>query len=430
MYGGSTTSILVNIPGEAASVVTCIDGYQMARQGRAGRALGIAAIGSWVAGTGGVVLLMVLAPPLARFALRFGPPEFFTLVFFALTLVAYLSSGSMIKSFAMVALGMILSTVGIDKSSGIHRFTLGNVELYDGVGLVPVVMGLFGVGEILINLEETFKRDIFETHIGGLLPDKKDFKASTLPIIRGSLLGFFFGVLPGAGASIPAFISYAMEKRFSKHPEQFGKGAIEGVAGPESANNASCAGAFIPLLTFGIPTTPTMALLLGAFLIHDVIPGPLLIRNNPDVFWGVVLSMYVGNIMLLVLNLPLISIWVKLLKLPYAILFPLILFLCLIGVYAEKGSLFDMNVMILFGLIGYLMKKTGFDAASLIFAYILGPLLEETFRRSLLISGGDLFILFKRPISAILLSLTFLFIVSSIFSSRKRRRLTEKLGEE
>ena len=430
MYGGSTTSILVNIPGEAASVVTCIDGYQMARQGRAGRALGIAAIGSFVAGTSGVFLLMVLAPPLARFALKFGPPEFFTLIFFALTLVAYLSSGSMIKSFLMVATGMIISTVGVDTGSGMQRFTLGIEELYDGIGLIPIVMGLFGVAEILTNLEETFKRSIFKTHIGGLLPDKKDLKASAMPIIRGSLLGFFISILPGCSSIICSFVSYAVEKRFSKHPEKFGKGAIEGVAGPESANNAACAGGFIPLFTFGIPTSSTMALLLGAFLMHGVIPGPLLIRNNPDVFWGVVLSMYVGNIMLLILNLPLISIWEKLLRVPYGILFPLILFLCLIGVYANNGSFFEMNVMIIFGLIGYLMRKIGFEAAPLIFAYILCPLLEESFRRSLLISGGDLFIFFKRPISAILLSLTILFILSSIFSSKKRRKLTEKLGKE
>lgn len=430
MYGGSTTSILVNIPGEAASVVTCIDGYQMAKQGKAGRALGIAAIGSFIAGTFGVILLMVLAPPLARFALKFGPSEIFTLIFFALTLVAYLSPSSMIKSFVMVATGMIISTVGLDPGTGIQRFTLGMEELYDGIGLVPIVMGLFGVGEILINLEESFKRSFFKTQIGGLLPDKKDLKASAMPIVRGSLLGFFMGILPGCGSILCSFVSYALEKRLSKHPEKFGKGAIEGVAGPESANNAACAGAFIPLFTFGIPTTSTMALLLGAFLLHGVTPGPLLIQNNPDVFWGVILSMYVGNIVLLILNLPLISIWVKLLRVPYSILFPLILFVCLIGVYADQGSLFDMNVMIIFGLIGYLMRKTGFDAAPLIFAYILCPLLEESFRRSLLISGGDLFIFFKRPISAIFLSITFLFILSSIFSSKKRTRLAEKLGEE
>ncbi|MDI7258817.1 MAG: tripartite tricarboxylate transporter permease [Thermodesulfobacteriota bacterium] len=430
MYGGSTTSILVNIPGEAASVVTCIDGYQMARQGRAGRALGIAAIGSFIAGTGGVILLMILAPPLARLALKFGPFEFFALIFFALTLAAYLTSGSMIKAFVMVAAGMIISTVGLDTVSGVQRFTLGIEEFYDGIGLVPVVMGVFGVGEILINLEETFKRDIFKAQIGGLLPDKKDMKASALPIVRGSLLGFFLSILPGVGASIPSFISYSVERRFSKHPEKFGKGAIEGVAGPESANNAACAGAFIPLFTFGIPTTATMALLLGAFLIHNVIPGPLLIRNNPDVFWGVILSMYMGNIILLILNLPLISIWVKLLRVPYATLFPLILLFCLIGAYANNGSLVDINVMIIFGLIGYLMRKTGFEAAPFIFAYVLCPIWEETFRRSLLLSGGDLLVFFKRPIPAILLSLAFIFILSSIFSSAKRRRLTEKLGEE
>lgn len=430
MYGGSTTSILVNIPGEPCSVVTCLDGYQMARQGRAGPALGIAAIGSCVAGTMGVFLLMVLAPPIARLAVKFGPYEFFALIFLALTLSAYLSSGSLIKSFIMVAIGTMLGTVGLDNTSGINRFTFGIEEFYDGLGLIPIVMGLFGVGEILLNLEEGFKRDIFRAQIGGLLPNKEDWKASAKPILRGSLLGFFIGVLPGPGTIISPFVSYTLEKRISKHPERFGKGAIEGVAGPEAANNAASAGAFIPLFTFGIPTTATTALLLGAFLIHGVIPGPLLIRNNPEVFWGVIVSMYVGNIMLLILNLPLIGIWVRLLRIPYATLFPLILLFCLIGVYANNGSLLEINLMIIFGVMGYLMRKAGFEAAPLIFAYVLCPIWEETFRRSLLMSGGDLLVFFKRPVSAILIGLALFVILSPFLSSEKRKRLIEKLGDE
>jgi len=426
MYGGSTTSILVNIPGEAASVVTCLDGYQMARQGRAGRALGIAAIGSFIAGTLGVFLLMVMAPPVAKLALNFGPTEFFALIFFALTLLAYLAAGSVLKAFAMAAVGMIIGTVGIDSVSGVIRFTFGIKEFYDGLGIVPVVMGLFGVGEVLINIEETFKREIFKTQIGGLLPDKQDWKDSAKPIARGSLLGFFLGVLPGPGNITSSFLSYIIEKRFSRRPEKFGKGAIEGVAGPESANNAATAGAFIPLLTFGIPTSATMALLLGALRIHGVIPGPLLIENNPDVFWGAIMSMYLGNIMLLILNLPLVGLWVKLLKVPYAILFPLILLFCLIGVYANNNSLLEINLMLFFGLIGYLLRKTGFEPAPLIFAYILCPIWEESFRQSLLVSSGDLMIFFKRPISAILLVLAALFIFSSILSSAKGKKLLDR----
>ncbi|MBI5968909.1 MAG: tripartite tricarboxylate transporter permease [Deltaproteobacteria bacterium] len=428
MYGGSTTSILVNIPGEAASVVTCLDGYQMARQGRAGRALGIAAIGSFIAGTSGVFLLQVMAPPVARFALNFGPTEFFALILFALTLLAYLTSGSMIKAFAMAAAGMIIGTVGIDSVSGVIRFTFGIKEFYDGLGIVPIVMGLYGVGEVLVNLEGTFKREFFKAQIGGLLPDKEDWKASARPIARGSLLGFFIGVLPGPGNIISSFVSYTVEKRFSRHPEKFGKGAIEGVAGPESANNAATAGAFIPLLTFGIPTSATMALLLGALRIHGVIPGPLLLENNADVFWGTIISMYVGNIMLLILNLPLIGMWVKLLKVPYGTLFPLILLFCLIGAYAGNNSLLEINLMIFFGFVGYLLRKAGFEPAPLVFAYILCPIWEESFRQSLIVSGGDLTIFFQRPISATLLSLALLFILSSIFSSVRRKKLLQKIG--
>ena len=430
MYGGSTTSILVNIPGEAASVITCIDGYQMARQGRAGRALGIAAIGSFIAGTFGVVMLMLLAPPVARFALRFGPPEFFSLIFFGLTMLSYLVSGSMIKAFAMAAVGMIIGMVGIDNVSGVIRFSFGVKEFYEGLGLVAVLMGLYGVGEVLFNVEEFFERSVFQSAIKGLLPDKQDWKDSAKPIARGSLIGFFLGTLPGPGNIISSFVSYSIEKRFSRHPEKFGKGAIEGVAGPESANNSATAGAFIPLLTFGIPTSATMALLLGALRIHGVIPGPLLIEHNPEVFWGIITSMYIGNGMLLILNLPLIGMWVKVLKVPYGILFPLILLFCLIGAYASNFSLMDLNVMIFFGLVGYLMRKTGFEPTPMVFAYILCPMWEEAFRQSLIVSYGDPLVFFKRPISAILLSISLLFIISPLFASAKRKKLIESLAGE
>jgi putative tricarboxylic transport membrane protein len=384
MYGGSTTSILVNIPGESSSVVTCIDGYQMARQGRAGRALGISAIGSFIAGTFSVCLLMLVAPVVARYAVKIGPPELFALILFGLTLSAYLSSGPMIKSFMMVALGMILGTQGIDTVSGVPRFTFNMNEFYEGVGILPVIMGIYGVGEILINLEETIKRDVFKVSIKGLLPDWNDWKASF--------------------------------------------GPIEGVAGPEAANNAASSGTFVPLLTFGIPTTATMALILGALLIHGITPGPLLIRNHPDVFWGVIVSMYIGNTMLLVLNLPLIGIWVRLLKVPYSILFPLILVFCVIGVYSNQNSMLDVTSMLFFGVIGYLARKTGFECAPLIFAYILSAIWEEAFRQSLLMSQGDLTIFITRPFPAVFIFLTVLFVASSVVFSRKRSKLLDQIG--
>ena len=316
MYGGSTTSILVNIPGEAASVVTCLDGYQMARQGRAGPALGIAAFGSFIAGTLSVLGIMLLAPPLARAALRFGPPEIFTLLLLGFTMVTYLGSGSKLKAVAMALLGTFLGTVGLDPITVTPRFTFGSLTLSDGVGLVPMIMGLFGVAEVLMNVEAGIKQEIVKTRIDNLLPTRQDWKDSSGAIARGSVLGFVLGILPGVGAIIPTFISYAVEKRVSKHPERFGTGAIEGVAGPESANNAATGSSMIPLLTLGIAPNVVMAVLLGAFLIHGVEPGPLLMREHPEIFWGVVISMYVGNAMLLVLNLPLIGLWVQLLRVP------------------------------------------------------------------------------------------------------------------
>jgi putative tricarboxylic transport membrane protein len=431
MYGGSTTSILVNIPGESASAVTCIDGYQMARQGRAGRALGIAAFGSFIAGSVGVVLLMLIAPPMAEFSLKFGPPEIFSIMLFGLTTLSYLSSGSLIKAFMMALLGLILGTVGTD-ISGFFRFTFGIPEFFDGIGLIPVLMGLFGVSEVLVNLEQRFTRPIFETRLKGLFPDKDDWKASVKPITRGTLVGFFMGLIPGPSNTISAFLSYGMEKRLSKHPERFGKGAIEGVAGPESANNSACAGSLIPVLTLGIPTNAAVAILMGALIIHGVTPGPLLIKSHPQIFWGTIASMYVGNVMLLALNLPLIGIWVKVLKVPYGILFPLIFLFCFVGAFANNYSVIDLDVMIFFGLIGYLMKKTGFEPAPLIMAYILCPFLEEAFRQSLIKSHGDLSIFVRRPISGIILLIACLVLISNIFTGIKRRRgeLIRKVQEE
>jgi putative tricarboxylic transport membrane protein len=427
MYGGSTTSILVNIPGEAASVVTCLDGHQMALKGRAGPALGIAAFGSWIAGTLSILGLTLLAPPLADFALKFGPPEYFTLMIMGMTILIYLAHGSMLKALLMAAFGIVLGLIGLDSINSQPRFTFGRLELIDGVGLVPIVMGLFGVSEVLLNIEQVIRRMIVETKLKNLLPTHKDWRDSTGPIARGSILGFFLGILPGGGGVISSFVSYAVEKRVSKHPERFGTGAIEGVAGPESANNAATGGAFIPLLTLGIPTNVVMAMLLGAFMIHGVQPGPLMMKQNPGLFWGVITSMYVGNIMLLILNLPLIGMWVRVLKIPYKILFPLILLFCVIGVYSVNSSVFDIFLMILFGVVGYLMKKFDYEGAPLVLALVLGPLLENNLRKSLLMSQGDFSIFFTRPLAAAFLILSIFLLVSPLIPSfRKKRKVIPK----
>jgi putative tricarboxylic transport membrane protein len=399
MYGGSTTSILVNIPGEAASVVTCLDGYQMARQGRAGPALGISAMGSFIAGTLSVLGIMLLAPPLTAVALRFGPPEIFALLLLGFTMVTYLTAGSKLKAVAMALLGLLLGTIGLDPIVATPRFTYGSLTLSDGLGLVPMIMGLFGISEVLLNIEKGVEQEVFDTRIKGLLPTREDWKRSAAPIARGSLLGFFLGILPGIGAIIPTFISYALEKRLSKHPERFGTGMIEGVAAPEAANNAATGGAMIPLLTLGIAPNVVMAVLLSAFLIHGVQPGPLLIREHPEIFWGVIASMYVGNAMLLVLNLPLIGLWVQLLRVPYGILFPLILVFCVIGVYSESGNVWDIVVMLGFGGLGYLMRKFEFEPAPMVLAFVLGRMAEESFRQALLMSRGSFDILLTRPLA-------------------------------
>ena len=428
MYGGSTTSILVNIPGEAASVVTCLDGYQMARQGRAGPALGIAAFGSFIAGTIAVLGLMLVAPPLASFALKFGPPEYFTLMVLGLTILIYLAHGSMPKALIMAGFGLVLGLVGLDTMSALPRFTFNQMELLDGVGLVPIVMGVFGVSEVLLNIEQIVRRDILKTNIKGLMPTAQDWKACNGPIARGSILGFFLGVLPGGGAVISSFVSYALEKRLSKHPERFGKGAIEGVAGPEAANNAATGGAFIPLMTLGIPPNVIMAMLLGAFMIHGVTPGPLMMKQHPDLFWGVIVSMYVGNLKLLILNLPLISIWVQILKVPYKVLFPLIILFCLVGVYSVNNTVFDIYIMLIFGIIGYLMKKFDYEGAPMILAFVLGPMMENNLRKSLIMSQGDFSVFFTRPLAAASLIIALLLLLSPLIPwfSKKRAEIPKE----
>lgn len=430
MYGGSTTSILVNIPGEAASVITCLDGYQMARKGRAGAALGISAIGSFIAGTLGVIGLMFLAYPLARMALKFGPPEYFSLMCLGLTILTYLARGSMLKAMSMALLGLLLSFVGIDVITGLPRFTLDMVHLMDGIGLVPIAMGIFGISEILINLEEMVHRDIFQTKIKGLLPNREEWRRSGRSILRGTIIGFFLGILPGGGAAISSFISYGVEKKISRYPEKFGTGMIEGVAGPEAANNAAVGGAFIPLFTLGIPANVVMAVLLGALMIHGMTPGPMLLRDHPNIFWGTVTSMYMGNVLLLLLNLPLIGLWVKVLKVPYRILFPLIILFCLIGAYSLKNTSFDIVVMLIFGLVGYLMRKLDYEGAPLLLAFVLGPMMEQALRQSLLISQGSFTIFFTRPISAASMVLA-LFLIASYFLpifKKKRLRIEEETG--
>ncbi len=430
MYGGSTTSILVNIPGEAASVMTCLDGYQMARRGRAGAALGISAFGSFIAGTLGILGLMLVAPPLVDFALKFGPPEYFSLMVLGLMILTFLTSASMIRALMMAAFGLIVGTIGLDNISGLARFTFKIPELLDGVGLVPVVMGLFGVSEVLLNIEVKVKREIFTAKLKGLLPTLHDWARSIGAIFRGTAIGFFLGILPGGGAVISSFVAYGIEKRVSKHPEEFGQGAIEGVASPESANNSAAQSAFIPLLTLGIPSNVVMAMLLGALIIHGVTPGPLLLSQHPDLFWGVVASMYVGNAMLLALNLPLIGMWVQVLKVPYPILFPLIILFCLIGSYSINNSTTDMAIMLVFGIIGYLMKKLSLEAAPMVLAFVLGPMLETALRQSLIKSRGSFSIFFASPISATCLIIAIILLFLPLLPWFRRRRPGVVLEQE
>jgi putative tricarboxylic transport membrane protein len=426
MYGGSTTSILVNIPGEAASVVTCLDGYQMALKGRAGPALGIAAFGSFIAGTFAVIALTVIGPFLSNVALAFGPPEYFSMMILGITVLTYLSSGSMVKALMMAGVGLVLSGVGMDTISGKYRFTFNIQSLLDGVGVVPVAMGLFGISEVLLNLETEIKREILTTRMKNLFPTLKDWAESIWSIVRGTILGFFLGIIPGGGAVVASFASYAVEKKASKHPEEFGKGAIQGVAGPESANNSAAGGSFIPLLTLGIPANPVMAILLGALMIHGLQPGPLLMKNAPDLFWGTIVSMYIGNGMLLVLNLPLIPMWVKVLKVPYYLLYPLILLFCLIGAYSLDNTVADIIIMLIFGILGFLMKKLRYDGAPMILALVLGQKLETSLRRSLIMSQGDFSIFITRPISLGFLITSVLLLIVPIITQRKKLSTLEE----
>lgn len=431
-YGGSTTSILVNIPGEASSVVTCLDGYQMARQGRAGPALGIAAFGSFIGGTLSIVGLQMFAPSLVSVALSFGPPEYFSLMILGLVILTYLSQKSLVKALMMAGVGIFLGTIGLDSITGRQRFAFNIPELFDGVGLVPLVMGLFGISEVFLNLEKIIQVRVLSGRITHLFPNLKDWIDSKWAILRGTILGFFLGILPGGGVVLASFVSYATEKRCSKTPEKFGHGAIEGVAGPETANNAAAGGAFVPLLSMGIPSNVIMAILLGALMIHGIAPGPMLLENHPDLFWGVITSMYVGNAMLLVLNLPLIGLWVRVLRVPYAILFPLILLFCLVGSYVLNNSIVDVILMLLFGTVGYLMRKFEYEPAPLVMAFVLCPLLEQALRHSLILSDGSFTIFLTRPISVGCLILAGILLITSIFPFmwKRRQRIIAEADDE
>jgi TctA family transporter len=421
-YGGSTTAILVNIPGEAASVVTTLDGYQMARRGRAGAALGIAAIGSFFAGCVATLLIALFAPPLADLALKFGPAEYFSLMVLGLVAATVLAHGSLIKAIAMVVLGLLLGLVGTDVNSGVSRFNFGIPELSDGIGFVTVAMGMFGIAEIVANLEHREKREVFTAKVGRLLPTRKDFKDASGAIVRGTLLGSALGILPGGGALLASFAAYTVEKKVARDASQFGKGDIRGVAGPESANNAGAQTSFIPLLTLGIPSNAVMALMIGAMMIQGIAPGPQVMTEKPDLFWGMIVSMWVGNLMLVVLNLPLIGMWIKLLTVPYRFLFPAILLFCCIGVYSINNSSFDVMLMTLFAVLGYVCVKLECEPAPLILGFILGPMMEENLRRAMLLSRGDPMTFLQKPISAGLLAMSvFLLIIVVAPAVRKKR---------
>jgi putative tricarboxylic transport membrane protein len=409
-YGGTITSVLINTPGESASVVTCLDGYPMALKGRAGPALGIAAFGSFIAGTFGVVMLMLMSPTLARWALSFGPPETFALMLLGLTTVTGLTGENAIKGYISMVLGLMLAMVGFDIISGDPRYAFGVNELLDGFDFLPVAIGLFGMGEVLVGAEQALELEILQGRYGirDVLPTAADWVRSRLAIARGTLLGFFVGILPGAGSTIASFFSYAVERKYSKHPEEFGHGAIEGVAGPESANNAASAGAMVPLLTLGIPGSGTTAIMLGGLMMWGLQPGPLLFEKNPSFVWGLIASMYIGNVMLVILNIAFIPVFVRALRIPYSILMALIIVFCITGAYAANNRVWDVGVMLAFGVLGYLMRKLDYSAAALTLALVLGPLAERALRQSLIISDAGVLIFFQRPIAAVLICLAIL----------------------
>ncbi len=421
-YGGSTTAILINMPGEASSAVTAIDGYQMARKGKAGTALAIAALGSFFAGTVATLVVAVLALPLAAVGLKFGAAETFSLMLLGLVAAIALAHGSVLKALAMIVLGLLLGLVGQDVISGTPRFTLGIPAYAEGLSFVALVVGVFGIAEILRNLEGMQDRSVLTTKLGALWPSRLDLRAMVGPMLRGTGLGSALGILPGGGALLAAFASYTVEKRISDTPEEFGKGAIAGVAGPESANNAAAQTSFIPLLTLGIPANPVMALMLGAMIIQGIVPGPRVVTEEPALFWGIIASMWIGNLMLIVLNLPLIGIWVKLLKVPYYVLFPAIMAFCSIGVYSVKSSVYDLYTVAGFGLLGYILLKLRCEPAPLLLGFVLGPLLEENLRRAMIIGRGDPTVFVSRPISLTLLLLTVGVLVVTLLPTIRKKR--------
>jgi putative tricarboxylic transport membrane protein len=421
-YGGSTTAILLRIPGESASVMTCIDGHAMAKKGRAGAALCIAAVGSFVAGTFGVIVLTLVAPPLATFALGFGPPEYAMLLVLGLIFLAYMSTSSLVRTLLMASFGLLLGTVGIDVMTGHFRYSFNIPELGDGLGIVPVAVGLFGLGEILATPSRQVPAKIIRPRFSELWPRRDEWRQAAAPIARGSVLGFVIGIIPGSAHIISSFMSYALEKRLSKTPEEFGNGAVAGVAGPESANNAASTGAFVPMLALGIPTGPVIAVLMAALLIHGVPPGPTLVNDHPAVFWGFVASMYVGNLMLLALNLPLVGLFVNLLRVPYAYLYPLIIMFCVIGVYEVNNSIVDVWIMLIMGVIGYGLKKFGFDPAPLVLGLVIAPIFEMSLRQSLIMSDGNWTIFVHRPIALVLLALSAGLLALSCLGYLSRRK--------
>ena len=421
MFGGTITSVLVNVPGEAASAVTCLDGYQMARNGRAGAALAIAAIGSFIGGSVAVAALVVIALPLSTLALRFGPPEFFALMLIGLTMVTGLAGRSIVRALISAAAGLLFAMIGIDPVQGAPRFTFGITELFGGLNIVPVIMGLFGISEILLNVESP-ARQALQTKMSTLVPTREDLRRSTGPILRGTGIGLFLGLVPGIGTMVPTFISYTVEKRISKTPEKFGTGMVEGVAGPETANNAYANGAMIPLFTLGIPASPTLAILMGALMMNGLLPGPLLFQEHSEFVWAVIASFVVGNVMLLILNLPLIPMWVAVLKIPYSILFALILGFAVVGAYSVDSSAFGVGVMMAFGLLGYIFRKLDMPLAPFALTLILGPMMEKALRQSLEMSGGELSVFYTRPLTAALLAIAVIILIintAPIFSKVK-----------
>ena len=427
-YGGSTTAILVNLPGEASSVVTCLDGYQMARQGRAGAALAVAALGSLFAGTTATFIVAFLAPPLSRAGLLFGPAEYFSLMVLGLITAIVLAQGSILKALAMIVVGLLLGAVGTDVTSGAPRLTLGIPQLADGIGFVPFVVGLFAVPEIVANIERPESRGIVTQPISRLWPTRSDFDRSWPAVLRGTGVGSAFGLLPGGGSLLSSFAAYLVEKKISRRPEEFGNGAVEGVAAPESANNASAQTSFIPLLTLGIPSTAVMAVMAGALTIQGIRPGPQVMSANPDLVWGLIASMWIGNLMLVVINLPLIGIWVRLLRVPYRLLYPAILIFSCVGAYSLNNSTFDVMLIFVFGLVGYAFRKWRCEVAPLVLAFVLSPMLEDNLRRAMLISGGDAGTFVERPLSLTLLVLAGVLLTIVLFPAIRRTR--EKAFQE